>query len=156
MKTALNSIALVVIAILFAYSPASYAQGMMGGSMQHMQNMGNMQQMMSMQDMMQHMQTMNHELSGMMQQMSGDKGMGKMSGEGMNQNMSMMQEMQKLGTNMQSLIEQMSKTMADKGMMADPKMKNQMMQMQKHMGSLVNDYHEMMQNLKKEQSGSGK
>lgn len=157
------------IAVLLFASVASNAQGMMGGSMQHisqrdpdlagqnMQQMNDMQNMQSMSDMMQHMQAMTHELSGMMDQMNGmsAEGVSASGGKrmynmkGMDQQMSMMQQMQKLGRNMESLIDQMSKTMEDKAMMGDPKMKDQMIQMQKHMGSLVNDYHGMMENLKK-------
>ena len=160
MKSVLRSLPLVIAAVLISHTSPSYAQGMMGGNsqsmgnMQHMQQMNNMQNMTSMSDMMQHMHVMTNELSGMMKQMDGMKGMSGM--EGMDQQMAMMGQMKKLGTNMESLLEQMNRTMGDKSMMADPRMKDQMMQMQMHMGSLVNDYHEMMQNLKKEQAGGGK
>ncbi len=148
-----------VLALLLSTAVASYAQGSMGGNMgnmQHMQNMNNMQQMQSMSQMMEHMQTMTHELSGMQEQMKGGN-MGNMSGmKNMDHTMSTMDQMSALGRNMEALIDQMSKSMADKGMMSDPKMKDQMMQMQMHMGSLVDDYHGMMENLKRGQKSEGK
>ena len=168
MKTALRTLPLFITAFLITHASPSYAQGMMGGSSQsmgnmsegsrfagqHMQNMNNMQNMASMSDMMQHMHVMTGELSGMMKRMNGMKGMDGMNGMG--SRMSMMQQMKNLGTSMESLLGQMDKTMNDKAMMKDPQMKDHMMQMQMHMGSLVNDYHEMMQHLKKEENGGGK
>ncbi len=147
---------LVAVALFFT-AITLYAQGSMGsgmGNMQHMQNMNNMQNMASMSDMMQHMHVMTGELSGMIKEMNSMKGMDGM--KGMGSQMSMMQQMKNLGMSMESLLGQMDETMNDKAMMEDPQMKDHMMQMQIHMGSLVNDYHEMMQNLKKEQNGGGK
>ena len=62
--------------------------------------------------------------------------------------------MSALGRNMEARIDQTSKSMGDKGMMSDPKMKDQMMQL--HMGSLVDVFHAMIENLKRGQKGEGK